>query len=72
MIPQMILTTEGLAANVAAVWALVGVRSLVDQEIVRFGELTIAILADELLLWTRSSRAGDFQWTDAVACGYRW
>lgn len=60
MISQMILATEGFAANVATVGTLIGVRSLVDEKIVRFGELSVAILADELFLWTRSCRAGDF------------
>lgn len=34
MISQVILSTEGLSADVATVWTLVGVRSLVNQEIV--------------------------------------
>lgn len=71
MISQMILATEGFAANVTAVRTLVSVRSFMDQKIVGFGELAIAILADELFLWARSSRASDFQWTHAIAC-YRW
>jgi hypothetical protein len=49
----MILTTEGLAANVARVWPFVGVSPLVDEQIVGFGELAIAELADELLLGSR-------------------
>lgn len=60
MISQMILATESFAANVTAVGTLIGVSSLVNQKIVGFGELTIAILADELFLWTSSSSAGDF------------
>lgn len=71
MVAEMILPTESLAANVAAIRSLISVRALVDQQIVALSELTIAVLADELLLWTRSSRAGDFQRAHAVAC-YRW
>lgn len=71
MVAEMILATESLAANVAAVRPLIGVRTLVDQQIVALGELTIAVLADELLLWTRSSRTGDFKRAHAIAC-YRW
>lgn len=70
MIPQMVLTSECLAADVTRVWTLVGVRSLVNEEVVGFGELAIAILADELLLWTGSCRAGDFQGSHASR--YRW
>lgn len=71
MVAEMILATESFAANVATIRSLIGVRALVDQQIVAFGELTIAVLANELLLRTRSSRAGDFQRAHAVAC-YRW
>ena len=53
----MILPPESLAANVARVRPLVRVRSLVDQQIVRLGELPVAELADELFLRPgRSSR----------------
>ena len=31
MIPQMILSAEGLAANITAIWPFIRVRSLVDQ-----------------------------------------
>lgn len=71
VISEMVLATEGLAADVTAVGAFVGVGSLVDQQIVAFRELSVAVFADELLLWARSSSAGDFQGSDAVACD-RW
>lgn len=70
MISQVILTTEGLATDVATVWPLIGVSSLVNQKIVGFGEMTIAVFADELLLWSRSSRASDLQWTQSITSGY--
>jgi len=54
----MVLPTEGFAANVTRIGPLVGVRALVDKQIVGFCELTIAILANELLLWTRSGTGG--------------
>lgn len=50
MIAEVILTTESLAANVARVGPLIRVCPLVDEEIVGFGELTVAELADKLLL----------------------
>lgn len=47
----MVLPAERLAADVARVRPLVGVCPFVDQQIVRFRELTTAELADKLLLW---------------------
>ena len=51
-LPEMILPTEGLATDVARVRPLVSVRALVYKQIVGLGELAIAELADELLLWS--------------------
>ena len=50
MVAQMVLAPERLAADVARVRPLVRVRALVDQQIVRLGELSVAVLADELFL----------------------
>lgn len=50
MISEMVLPPEGLSANVTGVWPFVGVGPLVDQEVVTFGELAVAILANELFL----------------------
>ena len=61
----MILTTEGLAANVARVRPFVGVGPLVDEQIVGFGELAVAELADELLLGAGSA-AGSAEETRIV------
>lgn len=63
MIPQMILPAEGLAAYIARVRSLVGMRPLMDQQIVAFRELSIAELADELLL-------GSLTWNSS--CEKRW
>ena len=54
MVPEMVLTPESLAAHFTRERSLVGVRALVDQEVVGLGELSLAVLADELLL-----RSGD-------------
>ena len=51
----MVLTAEGFAANVARVGPLVRVCPLVDKQIVGFGELAVAELADELLLGAGSA-----------------
>lgn len=50
MIPQMILPTEGLSANIARVRPLVRVSPLVNQQIVTLGELSITEFTDELFL----------------------
>jgi len=50
MIAEVVLTAEGFSTNVARVGPLIRVRPLVDEEVVGFGELTIAELADKLLL----------------------
>lgn len=50
MIAEMVLTAESLAADVARVRSFIGMCALVDQQIVGLGELTVAELADELLL----------------------
>ena len=55
----MILTTEGLAANVTRVRPFVGVSPLVNEQIVGFGELTVAELADELLLGSGCAAGSD-------------
>lgn len=60
VIAQMVLPAKSFAADVAGVGTLVGVRPLVYQQIVGLGELTIAVFANKLLLWTCSSRASDF------------
>lgn len=56
----MVLPSERFAADVAGVGPLVGVRPLVDQQIVALGELSVAKFADELLFGpgraTRSSQ----------------
>ena len=55
MITQVILSPEGFATDVARVRPLVGVRAFVDEQVVRFGELAVAELADELLLGPRGA-----------------
>ena len=50
MVSQMILASEGFAADIAGVGPLVRVSSLVDQQVVRLGELSVAKLTNKLLL----------------------
>lgn len=51
----MVLPAKGLAAHVARKWTFVRVRSFVDEQIVAFGEVPGAVLANELLLGARCS-----------------
>lgn len=48
VIPQMILPPESLVADVTRVWPLVRVGPLVDKQVVRFGKVSAAKLADKL------------------------
>lgn len=50
VIPEVILSPEGLAADVAGERAFVGVRPFVDEQVVALREVARAVLADELLL----------------------
>ena len=50
MIPQVVLSPESFSTDVTAVGPLICVRSLMDQEVVGLGELSVTELADELLL----------------------
>lgn len=48
----MVLATERLAADVTRIGSFVCVSALVDEEVVGFGEMALAIFADELFLWS--------------------
>lgn len=54
MISEMILTTEGFSANIAGIRSLIGVGPFVNEQIVGFGELSIAKFADELFFGSLS------------------
>ena len=46
VVSQVVLSAEGLPTNITVIRPLVGVRSLVDQQVVRFGELAPTVLAN--------------------------
>ena len=50
MVPQMVLSPESFPAYLARVWSLVRVGPLVNQQVVRLGEVASAEPADVLLL----------------------
>ena len=50
VVAKVVLSPEGLAADITIEGSLIGVRSLVDEKVVRFGELSVAVLADEPFL----------------------
>jgi len=49
MVSQVILAPEGFAADIAGVGPLVSVSSLVDQQVVRLGELSVTELAESII-----------------------
>lgn len=53
VVSEVVLSTEGFAAHVAGERPLVRVRPLVYEEVVALGEVTRAVLADELFLGPR-------------------
>ena len=53
VVSQVVLSSKGFPADVARVRSLVRVRPLVDQQVVTLGELPVAELANETLLWSR-------------------
>ena len=55
VITEMILPSEGLATNITIERALIRVSALVDEQVVRFGELSVAVLANKSLLWSGGS-----------------
>lgn len=50
VVSQVVLSPEGLLADVTSVRALVSVSALMNKQVVRFGKASLAVLADELLL----------------------
>ena len=49
MISEMILSSEGLPTDVTSVWPFVCVCSLMDQQVVGLGEVTVTEPTDVLL-----------------------
>jgi hypothetical protein len=52
VVSKMILPSESLSADITRVWPFICVGPLVDEEVVGFGEVTLAVFTDELLLWS--------------------
>ena len=51
VVPQVVLPSKGLATDTTGKGPLIGVSPLVDEQVVGLGELPVAELADEPLLW---------------------
>ena len=49
----MVLSPKGLVADITAVWALICMGPLMNQKIVRLGEVSTTEPANEFLLCTR-------------------
>ena len=61
VVPEMVLSSEGLPADVAGEGPLVSVGPLVDKQIVAFGEVAGAKLANELLFGACSATRGTYR-----------
>ena len=62
----MVLPPEGLAAYVAGVGPLVRVGSLVNQQVVGLGELSVTELANKLLFWFSAGGSGQRRLDDPL------
>lgn len=56
----MILSAECLPANVTRVGTFICMSAFMYEEVVGFGEVTVAVFADELFLWTGAESSGGF------------
>ena len=52
VVPQVILSSERFTTNITGERSLISVGPLVDHDVVGLGELSVAIFADEPLLWS--------------------
>lgn len=50
MVSEVVLPAESFPANVAGIWSFIRMSSFMNQKIVGLGELTVAVLANKLLL----------------------
>lgn len=57
MVPEVVLSSEGLVADITGVWPLIRVRPLMDQKVVGFGKMAATELADKLFLGLRGQSA---------------
>lgn len=60
MVSKMILPSEGFPTYVARVRSFIGMSALMNQKVVRFGKMSMAVFADELFLWTRTTMTRGF------------
>lgn len=63
MVSEVVLPAERFPANITRVWPLVRMSPFMNQQVVRLGELAVAVFANKLLLRSRSRNA----W-----CSHRW
>lgn len=60
MVAQMVLTPERFVANITFVWSLIGVSSLMNEEVVGLGELAPTEATNEFCVDTNCLVLGDF------------
>ena len=61
MITQVILSSESFATNITVVGTLIRMSALMDQKVVGFGKFSVAVLANESLLWSGCSAGSSEQ-----------
>jgi len=66
VVPQVVLPPEGLAADIAGVGPLVSVSSLVNQQVVGLGELSVTELANELFFGFGARGSGQWRLDDSL------
>lgn len=54
----MVLAPECFTANITRIGSFIGVSAFVDQQIVGFGKVSLAIFADKLFLWSGAGSSG--------------
>ena len=67
VVPQVILSPERFTTYITREWALIRVCSLVDQQVVALGELTVTELAYVSLLWSLVRGLGEGRGEESVS-----
>lgn len=57
VVPEVVLSSESLVADITGIWPLICVRPLMDQQVVGFGKMAAAELANKLFLGLRGQPA---------------
>ena len=70
MVPEMILSSKSFSTQVTRKWSFVRVCAFMDQEVIRLGEMTTAVLADKLFLCTENRKTQKLNYSSGVDAGF--